>query len=401
MNILQICNKSPFPPKEGGSIAMYNLTEGLIDAGHSVEVIAISTKKYFIEIEKIPIDYLKKTSFSSVYIDTSFRLKDMIINLFSTKSYNVQRFDSIQMHTRLKEILQDKKFDIIQLETLYVGPYIATIRKYSNARIVLRAHNIEHLIWKRYADNIINPIKKLYLLYLTAKLKNFENYIFKLVDGIVCISDVDTGFVKKSEISTPIVTISFGMKNPVKCMENKFIGNLTFFHLGSMDWKPNQEGVKWFLDFCMPLISKLIPNNKILLAGRNMPRWVYNYHYSNLEVIGEVDKADEFISKNDIMFVPLFSGSGVRIKIVEGLSKGKVIISTTLGAEGIDCIDGENILIADTKEQFIEKFLLCIQNIELCRSISSNAYSLFQNQHDIVDTTQRLIKFYKRINKIS
>jgi polysaccharide biosynthesis protein PslH len=397
VNILQICNKSPYPPKEGGPIAMFNLAEGLIQAGHNVDVLAITTNKFFIKDSELPEDYRIQTSFSSVYINTSIKLTHAFFNLFSVNSFNVQRFDSVEMHDRIKEILIKKNFDLIQLETIYVCPYIGTIRKYSNARIILRAHNIEHLIWNRIASNEKKYIKRSYLYYLAKKLKRYEYKVFKNVDGIACISEIDTNFLKTSFVMSPIKTIPFGMKVPEYYNEFQPSTRLSFFHIGSMDWIPNQEGIKWFLENCMPILAKEIPNNKIYLAGRNMPFWVSKYKYPNLMVMGEVEDALKFIRTHDIMFVPLFSGSGVRIKILEGMALGKVIISTAIGAEGIQYTEGKNILIANTPEQFIEKFKFCIENPETCRQISTNAYSLFRKDHNIINTTRMLISFYKSI----
>jgi polysaccharide biosynthesis protein PslH len=401
MNILQICNKSPYPPKEGGPIAMYNLAEGLIMAGHNLDILAISTNKYSVDINELPKDYREKTSFSTVYIDTTVRISNALQNLFSSRSYHAVRFDSEEMHKKLAEILQKKKFDIIQLETIYLGPYIQTIQKYSDAPIVLRTHNIEHLIWQRIAASEKNPLKKYYLYYLARKLRKYEEHIFNIVNGIACISEIDCGFIKKSGITTPTETVPFGMVIPESINMRVRSGNLTLFFIGSMDWLPNLEGIKWFLDYCMPLLAQKFPENRILLAGRNMPSWVYTYKFPNFKVIGEVDNAIDFIDSNDIMFVPLFSGSGVRIKILEGMALGKVIISTTTGAEGIHYIDEENILIADTPDQFIEKFMYCIENSQGCQRIGTSARNLIKENHDILKTTKILVEFYKFLLNIN
>ncbi|MBE9480552.1 MAG: glycosyl transferase family 1, partial [Bacteroidetes bacterium] len=144
MKILMLCNKSPYPPKEGGPIAMNMIIEGLIDANHQVKVLAINTNKYFTNINEIPEEYRKKTNIEAVYIDLSIKPLDAFLNLFTNKSYHVQRFISKNFENKLIEILKNESFDIIQLETLFITPYIETIRKYSKAKIVLRAHNIEH-----------------------------------------------------------------------------------------------------------------------------------------------------------------------------------------------------------------------------------------------------------------
>ena len=147
LNILFICNKSPWPPHEGGPIAMNNLIEGVVAAGHKVKVLAINTNKYNVDISDIPEDYKKQTNIELVYIDLSLKPIPAFLNLFTGKSYHVERFISDNFREKLKEVLLNQKFDIVQIETLFMSPYIDTIREFSKAPIVLRAHNIEYLIW--------------------------------------------------------------------------------------------------------------------------------------------------------------------------------------------------------------------------------------------------------------
>ena len=171
MKILQICNKPPYPAVDGGAIAMNNTTQGLISNGYEVKVLAISTAKHPVNIESLPEDYLVSTKFESVFIDTSIKLKDAFINLFSSKSYNIERFISNDFTKKLIETLEKEKFDIIIIESLFVAPYITAIKKISKAKIVLRAHNVEYKIWERISSNTKNPIKKTYLSLLAKRLK--------------------------------------------------------------------------------------------------------------------------------------------------------------------------------------------------------------------------------------
>ncbi|HNW90992.1 MAG TPA: glycosyltransferase family 4 protein [Bacteroidales bacterium] len=394
MNILQICNKSPYPPKEGGPIAMHNLADGLMMQGHNVDILTMNTFKFRVDVDMLPVDYRFKTNFTAVYVNTRIKYLDAFLNLFSSKSYHIQRFDSQEFRNTLIQILKNKNFDIVQLETIYVAPYIDTIRKYSKAQIVLRSHNVEHLIWQRYAKTISNPVKRKYVKYLTEKLKKYEMTVFGQVDGIAAITNVDADYIRKAGFSTPVVTVPFGL-NMSKCiaMPQKD-GNISFFHLGSMDWMPNQEAIRWFLEKSMPQISKRFPETMVYLAGRNIPSWLYSYKFPNLKVIGEVEDAAEFMQSKTVMFVPLLSGSGVRVKIIEGMALGKTIISTSVGAEGIHYTDGENLLIADTPEAFTEKFKLCIDDPGLCTRIGHNARKLIEKEYDISVTTTNLIDLY-------
>ena len=171
MRILFLCNKSPYPPKEGGPMAMNANIEGLIAAGHRVKVLALNTNKYFIKPEDIPQDYIDKTQIEFVYQDLSIHPFDAFLNLFSKKSFHVERFITEAFAEKIVEILKKNKYDIVQLEMLYMTPYIHVIRKHSKAKIILRSHNVEHLIWQRVTNNTENVLKRSYLAGLTRKLK--------------------------------------------------------------------------------------------------------------------------------------------------------------------------------------------------------------------------------------
>jgi len=158
MHILFLCNKSPYPPKEGGPMAMNANIEGLISAGHKVKVIALNTNKYFVKNDEIHEEYKNKTGIEFVYTNLSVNPLGAFLNLFSKKSYHVERFFTKEFEQKIIEELEKDKYDIVQLEMLYMTPYINVIRKYSDAKIILRSHNIEHLIWERIASVTKNPL---------------------------------------------------------------------------------------------------------------------------------------------------------------------------------------------------------------------------------------------------
>jgi len=397
MNILILCNKSPYPPKEGGPIAMNVIIKGLLKAGHSVKVVALNTNKYFIDNKDIPEEYRKKTGIEFVYTDLSINPVAAFINLFSEKSYHVERFVSENVNKKLIKVLKEKNFDIVQLEMLYMAPYINTIRKHSNAKVILRAHNIEHLIWERITYVAKNPLKKWYIGNLTKKLKNYELSVMNKFDGIATITAKDAEFFRDAGCRIPLTDIPFGIeigKYEPKYSKEK---EISLFHLGSMNWMPNEEGVRWFLDKVWPLIHKKSPKLKFYLAGRMMPDWLTTLKMNNVEVIGEVDDATEFINDKGIMIVPLLSGSGIRIKIIEGMALGKTIISTTIGAEGINYKNGKDILIADTPMEFSNAISQCINDRDYCASIGKNARNLIENDHNITKLIDKLVWFYDKV----
>lgn len=397
MRILFLCNKSPFPPREGGPLAMNANIEAMLKGGHQVKVIALNTNKYYVEESEIPENYRKQTGIEFVNIDLSIKPAKAVSNLFSKKSFHVERFISDAVKDKIKEVLKQDSYDIVQLEMLYMAPYLDVIKEHSSAKIVLRSHNIEHQIWKRIAETSSSPLIRLYLKYLTRKLKRYEIDTINTFDGIVTISSHDLEFYQNNNCQVPITAIPFGLDIKGYSPSENEVDFPSLFHIGSMNWMPNNEGIQWFIKYAWPPISEKYPRLKLYLAGRMMPDWLTNLNQTNIEVLGEVPDARDFIHSKAIMIVPLFSGSGIRIKIIEGMALGKPIISTTIGAEGIACQDGKDILLANDPEAFLAAVSQFVENPELCKEIGHNARQLIENNHSLEQVLLKFEKFYASI----
>lgn len=397
MKVLFLCNKSPFPPREGGPLAMNANIQALLSAGHQVKVLALNTNKYFVKEEEIPNAYRESTGIEFVYTDLSIKPLQAIQNLFSNRSFHVERFITENLTQKLIHVLQQEDYDIVQLEMLYMTPYIETIRKYSSARVILRSHNVEHLIWERITSKTKNPIKKIYLKYLTKKLREYELNTLNTYDGIISISTFDADYFKNNGCTIPLVAVPFGVDiNEYPPSQDKFEFP-SLFHIGSMNWMPNEEGISWLIESTWPLIHKEFPDLKLYLAGRMMPDWLKNLQVPNVEVVGEVPDARNFIHEKGIMVVPLFSGSGIRIKIIEGMALGKAIISTEIGAEGINYTPDQDILIANDKKSFVDAVRKSISNIELCKQLGENARNLIIREHSLEVIVKKLQTFYNEV----
>ncbi|MBK6966573.1 MAG: glycosyltransferase [Bacteroidales bacterium] len=402
MRILLLCNKSPWPPLEGGPIAMNAMATGLLEAGHQVKVLAINSNKYNVSLQSVPEEYRKRTGFQTVYIDLSVKPWPAFLNLFTGKSYHVERFISLEFSSALTTILKTEKFDIIQFETLFTSPDLHVIRSLSDARIVLRAHNIEHLIWQRSAAGCRNPLKKLYLRHLARTLKRYELKTINEVDGIVAITEKDAAFFRQAAPGIPVTAIPFGIRVEdagnidTKLTEKIFPG---LFHLGSMNWIPNQEGIGWFIRKVWPIIYGKHQDLRFYLAGREMPGWLKNINVPGIVVDGEVPDARSYMFSHGIMIVPLFSGSGIRIKIIEGMLAGKAIITTAIGAEGISYTDGINLLIANDLDGFIDAIEKCLNTPGLVENLGRQARELVIKKHNNTDLMQNISDFYIKIQQ--
>lgn len=180
-----------------------------------------------------------------------------------------------------------------------------------------------------------------------------------MYDYLIAVSERDLrkfkslGY-KNGAMSSPI---GLDLRNYKNRFTTQISDDLCF--IGALDWIPNMEGLTWFLDHVWPELSKMYPELKFHIAGRNTPESLKNINIKNVIVHGEVSDAVEFVSKYSMMIVPLFSGSGMRVKILEGMALGRVVITTTLGKEGISAEDGTHILEANNAAEFFISDIKC------------------------------------------
>ncbi len=397
MKILQVTNKVTYPTNDGGTIACMNLTRGFSLLGHRVTVLSMNTEKHHIKMEEIPKTVKDLADFRLVDVPAKIYRFSALINLiFSRKPYNAVRFISKRFKNELESILKANSFDIVQLEGLYVCPYIPLIRKNSSAKIVYRAHNIEHEIWKRTAA-MATDFEKWYLEILSKRIKRFEKKLLNSYDLLVPITERDGIILDAMGNKKPRHVSQTGIDSSMLIPNSKYLEHPSLFHIGSLDWAPNQEGLIWFLENCWKEIHEKYPTLMFYVAGRNAPVWFQRrLGMPNVVYKGEVDDAYEFMNSKSIMVVPLNSGSGMRIKIIEGMALGKPIVTTKIGTEGISTTSGKNIIIAADKAEFIKAVSELIENREFFESISRNAIEYVHDNFDNLTSAGALIEFYKQ-----
>lgn len=397
MRVLQISNKAPYPPNDGSSIAIYNMGDGFIANNIDLHVLTINTKKHFKSDNEVPAAYKTKSHYQSVYRNTDVTALGAVLNLLSPDSYFISRFYFKEFEEAIIMKLKSAEFDVIQLEGLFVATYIPVIKKYSKAKIVLRAHNVEYLIWERHLKNEKSPLKKWYLGLQTKRLKAFELKVLEQLDAIVTITDVDKKFFESLGYKKPIYTCITGVD--VKSYKEKISEKKkakTIFHFASMDWMPNQEAVDWFLENCWKKVSTEVPDAKFVIAGRYMPERFSKINLPNVLVVEKVADSRQFYNENEIMLVPLLSGSGLRIKIIEGMAYGKPIVSTAIGAEGIMYTDKKNILIANTPEEFSSAVISLLKDDTKRLQLEQEAQLFAESEFDNKKVVEGLVNFYTR-----
>lgn len=397
LRILILANKFPYPSRDGGSIATLNLARSLASAGHQVTLLAMNTSKHYSDPEQIPAGLSQLITFISVPVNTDIRILRLVRNLlFSRLPYNAERFVSDDFSDALAGLLKKETYDIVQLEGLYLAPYIAKIRENSTALVVMRAHNIEHEIWNRMVAHQKGP-KKIYLRLLAARIWKMEQDYPDRVDAVLPITSRDGAVLQRMGCKRPMHVVPTGVDADKLAPDHSTLEFPSVFHIGALDWIPNQEGLIWFFEEVWERVLQRFPDLKFYLAGRNAPEPFRSLAYPNLIYLGEVDDAYAFIRSRAVMIVPILSGSGMRIKIIEGMALGKAIVTTEIGTEGIDTTDGVNILIANDPERFAEHVCRLVSDRALCLKIGENARIFVAGHYDNPAITRDLTGFYQKL----
>ena len=399
MRILQLTPKPPLPALDGGALAMNSVTEGLLQSGHEVRILCIETRKHPFMPEKIPGKYKQETRIEAVPVNTDVALFSAFTNLFSSSSYNVDRFYSENFARRLTEILREENFDIVQIESLYMMPYFDTIRKVSEAKIILRAHNVESKLWERRTALEKNPLKKKWFRHLTKNLAAFEKLAFEKADGIVPITPEDEKTIREMmAVKKPMLVLPFAMKLPEKNPGDP-AKPFTVFHIGAMDWSPNTEGVQWLVKKVWPMVIEKIPAAELHLAGRNLVADDLNYSGKNIFVHGEVENAYAFMNEYAVMTAPLLTGGGMRVKLVEGMALGKAIVTTTIGAEGTAAEDEKQLMIKDSPGEFAAAVCQLLNNPIFARGLGDRAKEFAKTNFEAEEASKKLTDFYSSLSR--
>lgn len=393
LKILQVTNRIPWPLNDGGNLATYHVAKHLGDIGHEIVLAALNTQKHHQDPEVLK----GVAKVYSVDIDTSIGLIPLIKSLFGQLPYNIERFVSPEFSYLLKEVIAKHEPDVVQLEGSYQAIFIQAIRSVTEAPIVLRSHNVEWRIWKRLCDNEKNLIKKGYLRHLYKKIRKFEMQTLAQFDGVIAITEEDQAWYAEQFSGKVLRTINAGVD-----LENCQAGddwppNSKIGFIGSLEWQPNVEGLLWFVRNVWPQVYQKYPETELHIAGKNPPEWMGSWEVPGMKFHGMVPSAHAFMEEVHVFIVPLLSGSGMRLKVVEALAMRKCVISTPIGAEGIELEDGRDILLEETPEGFANSICQVLENPEKGRRIAENGLETARLKYDWRNLIHKFVEVYEDI----
>ena len=383
MKVLFISHKPPYPIIDGGCHAMDRMLRDFIHCFPNARInyLSIATEKHPEIKNSIPND-LAGISFESIQVSTKLSLFKAFIHLFNNKSYHISRFKNKELQTKLSELFGKKQFDVIVFESIFAAANIDQIKIQSKARLIYRAHNVEHKIWNDLAQGEKNPMKKWYLKHLSKRLKSFELNFLNKVDSIFSISQIDQVFFNEHSDHSHYIPVSM-INGQVLPKINKSI-----CFLGAFNWAPNKEGVLWFIEGVFYDLVKQFPLLHFEIAGSFSEEISALSKTKNIRLHGFVDSAKEFMTSHGIFVAPLLSGSGVKMKVIEAMSMGVPCVLSKHAAEGLDL--PPIIPVCKTKEEFIEKLSLLLNDEQHCMDIGNAGRKFIQNNFSTALVSQKI-----------
>lgn len=374
-----------------------NTIKGLVDLGHEVSLVSLNAKKHLHETEEKD-ELLERINYRVYDIDASVSLFDGLRDIFSRSTYNIERYYDEEFEKLLIRTVKNTHYDIVQFEGLFVAPYVDSVRKTCASKLVYRTHNIEHQIWEMLAQQKSDPFKKFYLRLMAKRIKKYEIQQINKFNAITVFTGQDRNTILYYGTTVPVEIVPVGIDLSHYHPDFSKTEFPSLFFLGSLDWMPNREGIEWFLQtFHNDLMNDEL-RVRFYVAGNDIPEEFDDYEVmGKIYIQGEVDDGLEFVNSKSIMIVPLLSGGGMRVKIVEGMAMQKCIISTSLGAEGISYKNGVNILIANNREEFFKAIRRCIADEDYCKAVGVNARKLIEEQHDLKKVANTLIGIYQSL----
>ena len=290
----------------------------------------------------------------------------------------VFRHRNDEMRATVDRLLREHSFDHVVCDFLSSAPHFSDL-----SRAVLFQHNVEAMIWKRHVEHAISPFRRTYFRRQARLMLEYEREVCRSVKNIIAVSDADAQKMRELYGVSRVAAVPTGVDLDYFQPAGEAQPKTDLVFVGSMDWMPNIDGVVWFVNEVLPLIKRKLPDCSLAVVGRTPGREVTELaeRESGIRITGTVEDVRPWLWESKVSIVPLRIGGGTRLKIFEAMAARTPVVSTTVGAEGLDISPGENILIADEPEAFAEACVRLITDANERRHLADAGWQLVETKH--------------------
>lgn len=348
MRILFVAPKIPWPATDGGRIAIYELVRHLTMRGHQAALLGYGTQQSAEELRA----HAGLIWAKAIARDTATHPVAAALNIFSALPYTAAKYKSGEMSAAIHTALQEELFDLVQLENTHMGHYLRLVQK-ANKPSVLRLHNVESLLAERFARTALPPLSW-YVALQARRMRRFESWACEQASLCLAITQEDAARVRRLAPEAQVAVSPAGvdlLRYTPRAMSEE---PKTVVFVGALDWPPNVDGIRWFRAKIWSRIVQAEPTVRWIIVGKTPPADILHWpeENRNIHVTGYVEDVRPYLHAASVVIVPLRSGGGMRLKILEAMAAGKAVVSTPMGAEGIPASNGEQIILAEADRSF-------------------------------------------------
>jgi polysaccharide biosynthesis protein PslH len=391
MNILIISAQFPYPTRSGFTTRVYQLARHL-SARHNVTILSyaqpheragvagLASQMAVRAVEKKPLSPMRKRVAQA-------------LTIASPRSYYAHEVHSRAMQKAIDDLCSTESFDVIQVES----SFLCTFRFPADTRLVIDEHNIEYELFQRTCEGERSLPRRAFNHLEYLRFRRFEQACWARADACVVTSERELEPVHLCAPDTPVAVVPNAVDVDLFTPSDAPVEPHTVLFTGTLDYRPNLDGVRYLIDEIWPLVRARYPDARLTLTGRSDGVDPRSLARPGVELLGEVPDVRSYLRAATLVAVPIRFGGGTRLKVVEGLAMGKAIVSTTLGCEGVAAGDGEHLLIADDAATFASRIFDVFEDPALRQSLGRAGRRLIETRYSWQLASARLEALYQQI----
>lgn len=394
MKVLLVTQVLPYPPDSGPKVKTWNVLKYLAQC-HDVTLVSFvrgdqsaemsHLERYCQAVHTVPMK--RGTLRDAWHMARSFLLH---------QPFMMVRDNRAEMRRLIDRLVAEEHFDVAHADQLNMCQYA---RRVPGAFKLFDAHNALWVLYRRLADTMPSGPKKWLLERDWHLLKAYEGQVCHEFDAVTAVTPEDKAALEEAiggASDIQVIPITVDTDEVSRIVRRPDANHVV--HVGTMYWPPNIDGVLWFAREVWPLIRARHPTTVFDVIGARPPQQVVSLSQdgNGINVTGYVDDLSPYLAQTGVFAVPLRAGGGMRVKILNALSQGLPIVSTTLGCEGIQVTHGRDILIADTPADFADAVLRVLEDSELAACLSDNGRRLAERVYDYRVACRPLDEIYQR-----
>lgn len=388
--LLFLTPQLPYPPHQGTALRNFGLIEGLAKRGHEVTLVSFIEATQTLSSESpLTAAYCRVLTVTAPRRGMARRIRDLVAGYPDM----ARRLWSEDMRRALRDLLSQERFDAIHVEGIEMAPYLPVLRELAGLQgtlLIYDAHNAEYALQRRIFSQDARTPSRLhaaaYSWVQAGRLRRFETATCRGVDHVLACSEADADALRRLPHRTPITVVRNAISTAEYYPDDFTPADLphpALVFTGKMDFRPNVDAALWFADAILPAIRQSISDAHFVIVGKHPhPRLDRLRGWPGVLFTGFVPDIQTYLLAADVYVAPLRMGSGTRFKLLEAMAMGRAVVSTRLGAEGLDVADGDHLLLADAADGFAEAVVALLQDEERRRAIGERGAALVRVRYD-------------------